>query len=62
MSKSKYLIVFSGGQDQMGYLFRQLRHWEIDVSRSWKVLTLFIGGNDLCNVCAFDKEIDEEYW
>jgi hypothetical protein len=26
------------GQDQMGYLFRQLRHWEIDVSCQWPLM------------------------
>lgn len=44
--------------DQVDYLEDQLINMGIDAEDSWKVLTLFVGANDLCLVCKAKKILD----
>ena len=36
---------------------------EIDIENDWKVITMFIGGNDLCGYCRYgigDPEVSDQ--
>ena len=44
--------------DQLDFLEDQLITMGIDAESSWKVLTLFVGANDLCVVCRMKKRFD----
>lgn len=37
--------------EQGFYLFVSYSFQDINFQEDWKIITLFIGGNDLCNVC-----------
>lgn len=44
--------------DQLDYLEDQMIAMNIDMATTWKVLTLFVGANDLCVVCKMKKRFD----
>lgn len=44
--------------DQLDYLEAELLALNVDVEKTWKVLTLFVGANDLCLVCKMQKRFD----
>lgn len=44
--------------DELDYLEQQLVEKNIDMANAWKVLTLFIGANDLCVACKMQKRFD----
>ena len=43
------------------FVTKMLTHPQYDFYDSWKVLTLFIGGNDLCSCCRWWKNYREKY-
>jgi len=43
------------------FVKKMLENPEYDFFGSWKVLTLFIGGNDLCSCCRWWKNYKEKY-
>ena len=46
--------------DEMDYLEQEMLELGIDVENAWKVLTLFIGANDVCVACHMEKRFDPE--
>ena len=48
--------------DQTWTLVRRLK-WDpdVDFENDWKVVTLWIGGNDLCDYCKNDRYTPEKY-
>jgi hypothetical protein len=50
-------------KDELNYMFTMLGQWEgVDVATAWKVLTLFIGANDVCVACHLERQLDAEEW
>jgi len=43
------------------FVKKMLEEPQYDFFGSWKVLTLFIGGNDLCSCCRMWKNYKEKY-
>ena len=44
------------------YLLEQMEGSGIDMQSTWKVMTLFIGSNDVCLACHLENELDgDEY-
>jgi len=43
----------AGGLDQLNYLIKSLQHdyKMVDFNNDWKLLTIFMGANDLCGIC-----------
>jgi len=47
---------------QLDYLLEELHRMDVDFHHSWKVLTLFIGANDLCLACHNAFDLGSSYW
>jgi len=52
------LMIRNVWYDQLDHLEDQLITMGIDAESSWKVLTLFVGANDLCVVCRMKKRFN----
>jgi lysophospholipase L1-like esterase len=50
-------------REELDYLLEEMAGLQgVDVAASWKVLTLFIGANDVCVACHKFRKMDASEW
>ena len=52
----------AGSCSQLDYLLEQLDSMGVDIQETWKVLTFFVGANDLCLACHDAFDLGSIYW